>query len=862
MRLERLTVKSREALGRAQALAQERNHQQLEAEHLLAALFEAPDGMARSLATKIGADAVRIVADLYQQLDALPRVSGQGAGQMYVGESLRAVLTGAEKVAATLSDEYISAEHFILGALEAGTKTADVLARHGLSSETVLSALKDVRGNQRIAGEDPDATFKALEKYAQDLTERARAGKLDPVVGRDQEIRRTMQVLSMRRKNNPVLIGEPGVGKTAIVEGIAQRVASGDVPESLKGKRLVALDLGSLIAGAKYRGEFEERLKAVLKEVTASDGQIVLFIDEIHTLVGAGASEGAMDAANLLKPALARGDLHCIGATTLAEYRKHFEKDAALERRFQPVMVEPPSVEQTVGILRGLQERYEVHHKIRIRDQALVAAAQLSDRYISDRFLPDKAIDLIDEAASTVRLEIDSLPKPIDEVERKILQLEIEREALRKDKDEKSRVRLSELDADMSELKEKAGAMKARWQAEKEALTAIASTKQAIEQLRTEEERATRKGDLNTVGEIRYGRRPKLEEQLADAERKHAAVTAEGSFLREEVGEREIAEVVSRWTGIPVTKMLEAESAKLTRMEDALHARVVGQHEAVDAVSRAVRRARAGLKDPARPIGSFLFLGPTGVGKTELAKALAEFLFADDTKVVRVDMSEYMEKHSVARLIGAPPGYVGFDEGGYLTEAVRRHPYSVVLFDEVEKAHPEVFNVLLQVLDDGRLTDGKGRTVDMSHSVVIMTSNLGSDLIQAYDASQREEMVGKIRGVLDRSFRPEFLNRMDDIIVFHRLARDDVERIVPIQLERVRRLLADRNLDLHVTERAVSWLAQRGFDPQYGARPLKRVIQTHLVDVLAAVLVQGNAPESGCARVDVEGDELSVQLRG
>ena len=861
MNFERLTVKSREALNRAQTMARELSHQQVEAEHLLLALFEDPEGMAQALSKKIGADQGRVQSELKAQLQAQPKVSGGGAGSLYVGEGLRKVFEEAEKAAAKLQDEYISAEHFVLGGAEAKGKAADLLRRHGFTAEAILAALRDVRGNQRVTEEDPDAKFRALDKYCVDLTQRARAGKLDPVIGRDEEIRRTMQVLSMRRKNNPVLIGEPGVGKTAIVEGIAQRIASSDVPESLKGKRLLALDLGALIAGAKYRGEFEERLKAVLKEITSSEGQIILFIDEIHTLVGAGAAEGSMDASNMLKPALARGDLHCIGATTIAEYRKYIEKDAALERRFQPVMVEPPSVEETIAILRGLQERYEVHHNIRIRDGALVAAAVLSDRYIADRFLPDKAIDLIDEAASTVRLEIDSLPKPIDEVERRALQLEIERQALKKDTGREAKDRLVELEREIAELREKSSAMKGRWQAEKSTLQEIAGTKAELERLRTEEELSGRAGELDKVAELRYGRIPEAQKKLKAAEERHREVTKDGSFLREEVTDKEIAEVVARWTGIPVSRMLESESAKLARMEEELGKRVIGQREAVSAVSRAVRRARAGLKDPRRPIGSFIFLGPTGVGKTELAKALAELMFADESRVIRIDMTEYMEKHAVARLIGAPPGYVGFEQGGYLTEAVRRHPYSVVLFDEIEKAHPEVFNVLLQILDDGRLTDGKGRTVDMSNTVVIMTSNLGSELIQHYSEAERGEMVKKVHEVLHRTFRPELLNRIDDIIIFHRLSRGEVEQIVPIQLAQLRGRLADRGIELEVTPAAVQWLANRGYDPQFGARPLRRVIQTEVVDALAMQLIAGAIEEARLARVDVRDGALAVDVR-
>lgn len=858
MNIETFTVKSREALQAAQELARSHGHQRVEAEHLLIPLFQDPNGIPASVAQKVGVDPQALISALESHLKKQPKVEG-GSGEIYIGKTLSSLISEAESAKAKLKDEYLSTEHLLLGALLGKSEAAKALNGLGLSQNRVFEALKDVRGNQRVTTEDPEATFKALDKYTQDLTQRARQGKLDPVVGRDEEIRRTVQVLSMRRKNNPVLIGEPGVGKTAIAEGIAQRIVSEDVPEGLKGKRLLSLDLGSMIAGAKFRGEFEERLKAVLKEVTSAEGQIVLFIDEIHTLVGAGASEGSMDASNMLKPALARGDLHCIGATTVSEYRKYIEKDAALERRFQPVWVEPPSVEETLAILRGLQERYEVHHKIRIRDAALVAAAQLSDRYISDRFLPDKAIDLVDEAASSVRMEVDSLPKPIDDLERRVMQLEVEQAALEKDKS--AAERLAALKKQIAELKEESSAMKSRWRAEKNALSEIASSKAALDQLRTEEEKATREGDLGRVSEIRYGKIPEMTQTLKAAEAHLKSLTQHGSFLREEVTDREIAEVVSRWTGIPVAKMLEGESERLVQLESRLHARVIGQDEAVSAVARAVRRARAGLKDPRRPIGSFLFLGPTGVGKTELAKTLAEQLFNDEDRVIRIDMTEYMEKHAVSRLIGAPPGYVGYDQGGMLTEAVRRHPYSVILLDEIEKAHPEVFNVLLQVMDDGRLTDGKGRTVNMSNTVLIMTSNLGSEHILGYGEGQHAQMMSRVQEALSSFFRPEFLNRVDDIIVFHRLKKEEMRRIVPVQLAGLETRLAQRGLKLEISPEATDWLADIGYDPQFGARPLKRVIQSKLVDPIAMALVEGQQPEAKIVQVALQGDALDIQLR-
>ena len=843
MNQERFTLKTRDVLVRAQSLARGKNHQQLKIDHVLLASLEDEEGMLWAIAQKVGSDASLLKSLLAEEVEKTPRVTGSAA-QMYPDDSLIKSLDAAEKTASMLKDEYISIEHILIGAIDSDSTIRGIFERCGVNKQRILEALKEVRGNQRIQNDNPDASFRALDKYTTDLTRAAREAKLDPVIGRDQEIRRTMQVLSMRRKNNPVLIGEPGVGKTAIVEGIAQRIASNDVPESLKGRRLLALDLSSMIAGAKFRGEFEERLKAVLKEIESSAGQIILFIDEIHTLVGAGASEGAMDASNMLKPALARGELHCIGATTTAEYRKYIEKDAALERRFQPVLVDPPSIDEALAILRGLQERYEVHHKIRIRDEALVSAVKLSDRYISDRFLPDKAIDLIDEAASSVRIEIDSLPKPIDEAERKSLQLEMEKRALTREGDKKSTERLKVLDKEIAELQENIRLMKTRWQSEKTALSTIAQMKEKIEQLKTEEELATRQGDLNRASEIRYGKLPDSRNKLKEAELQHKELSRSGSFLRQEVTEQEIAEVVGRWTGIPVDKMLESEATKLKRMDEVLRQRVVGQQQAIDSVSRAVRRSRAGLKDPNRPIGSFLFLGPTGVGKTELARALAEFLFADERRVIRVDMSEYMEKHSVSRLIGAPPGYVGYEQGGVLTEAVRKHPYSVVLLDEFEKAHPEVSNVLLQLLDDGRLTDGQGRTVNMSNTIVILTSNLGADIIAKYARESKESLDEALDVVLRQHFRPEFLNRLDDTLVFRHLQPEDLEQIVPIQLNNLlRKPLMEKGIRFEISPSAQAWLAKHGYDENFGARPLRRLIQRAIVDELALLLISQNVPD-------------------
>jgi len=859
MRFDKLTIKSQEALQQAQARAAERGHSEVAPAHLLAALLHQPEGLTTPLLQKLGVSIEGLQEQVEKLLAALPRVSG--GAQPNLSRASARLLEAAFSEADQLKDEYVSTEHLLLAiASDKQDPTGRILRELGAGRDPLLKALATVRGGARVTDPDPESKYQALGKFGRDLTDLARRGKLDPVVGRDEEIRRVVQVLSRRTKNNPVLIGEPGVGKTAIAEGLAQRIVAGDVPESLKDRRVVALDIGALIAGSKYRGEFEDRLKAVLREVSEAQGQIILFIDELHTIVGAGAAEGAADAANMLKPALARGELRCIGATTLDEYRKHVEKDAALERRFQPVFVGEPSLPDTISILRGLKERYEVHHGVRIQDAAIVAAATLSNRYITDRFLPDKAIDLMDEAASRVRVQIDSMPEELDQLERKRMQLEIEREALKKESDAASRERLERVDREIAELRDRCAGMKARWENEKGAIGRVREQKERREQLDVELKRAERAGDLERAAQLRYGDLVQLEKELEAEQARLEELQREGSMLSEEVTAEEIAEIVSKWTGIPVAKMLESEQAKLLHMEDELRLRVVGQDDALAAVAAAVRRARAGLQDPNRPIGSFVFLGPTGVGKTETARALARFLFDDEHAMARIDMSEYMEKHTVARLIGAPPGYVGYEEGGQLTEVVRRRPYSVVLFDEIEKAHPDVFNVLLQILDDGRLTDGQGRTVDFRNSVLIMTSNIGSQLIVDLGPGQRAELERRVQEALRAHFKPEFLNRIDETIVFHQLDRGQIRRIVDIQLERVQKLLEERRIQLDVSDAARELLAEKGYDPHYGARPLKRVIQRMLQDPLAMKILEGAFPDGSKVRVDARPGGEALEL--
>ncbi len=863
MRLDKFTIKAQEALESAQRLAEKNNHQEIDVVHLAIALVEDTEGIVIPLLQKIGAN-INFLKDLLEEeLNRKPKVQGLTGSQFYISPELKKVLDKSEEEAVKLKDEYISTEHLLLAIESVPSNVATIFHRAGIKRAYLEKAIKEIRGGQRVVDQSPEEKYQALKKFSIDLTEKARKGQLDPVIGRDEEIRRVIQVLSRRTKNNPVLIGEPGVGKTAIVEGLAQRIANGDVPDTLKGKRLIALDIGALVAGAKYRGEFEERLKAVLKEITRSSGEIILFIDELHTLVGAGAAEGAVDASNMLKPALARGELRCIGATTINEYRKYIEKDAALERRFQPVLVTEPSVEDTIAILRGLKEKYEVHHGVRITDSAIVAAATLSHRYITDRFLPDKAIDLVDEAAAKLRIEIDSMPEELDELQRKVTQLQIEAQALRKEKDSAAREKLTKVEKEIENLKEEFNRLKTKWELERSLIKNIREIKERIEEYKIEEQNALRNGNLERVSQIRYVEIPQLNKKLEELTAKLNEVQKDGRMLKEEVEEEDIAEIVSRWTGIPVSKLLESEKEKLLKMEERLKERVVGQEKAIKAVSNAIRRARAGIQDPNRPIGSFMFLGPTGVGKTELSKALAEFLFDDEKALIRVDMSEYMEKHSVARLIGAPPGYVGYEEGGYLTEAVRTKPYSVVLFDEIEKAHPDVFNILLQILDDGRLTDGQGRTVDFRNTIIIMTSNIGSKyILEMMEKNTPFEIIeGTIKESLKGYFKPEFLNRIDEIIIFRSLTKEDMLNIVDIQVRYLNRNLAQKKMQVEFTMSAKEHLIEIGYDYNFGARPLKRAIQQEILNPLAVKILAGEFKEGDTIIVDYKKDEGLIFLR-
>ena len=860
MRFDKFTLKAQESVQDAQQLADRFGHQQIEPEHFVRVILDQREGVIPPILGKIGANQNQLIHAFDAALEKLPRVSGTGTGQVFISPRSKTVLDKAFEEAEQMKDAFVSLEHILLAVLEEkGGEASGIFAASGVTRDAVLQVLVDIRGGQRITDQNPEDKYQALERYSRDLTAMALKGDLDPVIGRDDEIRRIVQVLSRRTKNNPVLIGEPGVGKTAIVEGLAQRIVQGDVPETLKDKRVVDLDMGALIAGAKYRGEFEDRLKAVLKEVTDAEGEIILFIDEMHTLVGAGAAEGAVDASNMLKPALARGELRCVGATTIKEYRKHIEKDAALERRFQPVMVEEPSVEDTISILRGLKEKYEVHHGVRIKDSALVAAATLSHRYITDRFLPDKAIDLIDEGTSGLRIEIDSMPAEIDDIQRKITQLEIEREALKKEKDQGSRDRLEKIEKELEGLKTRTEGMINHWKEEKEAISNIREIKERLESTRSEAQLAERQGDLSRAAELKYGTLIELDKSLEQGNRALEGLQSGQKMLKEEVDSEDIAEVVAKWTGIPIIKLMEGEKEKLLKMEERLERRVVGQGKGVIAVANAVRRARSGLQDPKRPIGSFIFMGPTGVGKTELARALAEFLFDDEQYMVRIDMSEYMERHSVARLIGAPPGYVGYDEGGYLTEAVRRHPYSVILFDEIEKAHPDVFNSLLQILDDGRMTDGKGRTVDFKNTVLIMTSNVGSQWIHDLKGENDEEMEVRVMETLRSTFRPEFLNRIDEIIIFNSLGPEEIKKIVGIQMGFLRKRLEGNKIVLELTEQAKEFLGNSGFDPVYGARPLKRAIQHLIQDPLAMKILEGSIKEGSHVTVDIKDGKVVFQ---